>query len=155
MRPSPLVPAAVAALALTLAGCATQTVESGPPSAPAIGELDVAPALVVERFLAAVNADEWEAMGRLFGTREGPFGDRNSREDVELRMNAIALILKHEDFEVRSQRRVPGRERTTMRLGIDLTIRGQVIEDVPFLVVQSESGSWLIEEIDLVKVTSS
>jgi hypothetical protein len=155
MRPSPFVRAAVAALVLTFSGCTTQTVEPARTSAPAVGELDVAPALVVERFLAAVNADEWEAMGRIFGTQEGPFGDRNSREDVELRMNAIALILKHEDFEIRSQRRVPGRERTTIRMGVDLTIRGELIEDVPFLVVQSESGSWLIEEIDLVKVTSS
>lgn len=155
MHPSPIARSAVLALALTLAGCATQTVEPPRSSAAAMGELDVAPSLVVERFLAAVNADEWEAMGRLFGTQDGPFGDRNSREDVELRMNAIALILKHEDFEIGSQRRVPGRERTTIRVGVDLTVRGEVIQDVPFLVVQSESGSWLIEEIDLVKVTSS
>ena len=93
--------------------------------------------------------------GGLFGTKDGSFGDRNSRTDVELRMNAIALILKHEDFAIRTQNRVPGRERPTVRLGVDLTIRGALIDDVAFLVVQSNSGAWLIEEIDLVKVTSS
>ena len=155
MRPNRFHLPVLAAVAIALAACTTQEVGRDVSQTPAVGELEVAPALTVERFLAAVNADEWESMGRLFGTSEGPFGDRNSREDVELRMNAIALILKHEDFAVRNQRRVPGRERTTMRLGVDLTVRGELIEDVAFLVVLAESGSWLIEEIDLVKVTSS
>jgi hypothetical protein len=155
MRPNRFQVPVLAGVAIALAACTTQEVgrEASPPP-PAVG-IEVAPALTVEQFLSAVNADEWASMGRLFGTSEGPFGDRNSREDVELRMNAIALILKHEDFTIRSQRRVPGRERTTVRLGVDLTVRGELIEDVAFLVVLADSGSWLIEEIDLVKVTSS
>jgi len=146
---------AVIGLALLGAGCTTQQVGQSPSTAPDGGGLEFAPALTVERFLAAANADEWEAMGRLFGTTDGPYGDRHSREDVEIRMNAIALILKHEDFKIGNQNRVPGRVNPTTRLGVDLTIRGELIQDVAFLVVQSDAGSWLIEEIDLVKVTSS
>lgn len=137
-----------------IAGCATQTVSSDSAPPPATGELEVAPVLSVERFLAAANADDWESMGRIFGTMDGPFADVAGREEVEVRMNAIATILKHEDFAVVNQRRVPGRDRATVRLGVNLLIDGASVEDVGFMVVHSRRGPWLVEEIDLVKITS-
>jgi len=40
-------------------------------------------------------------------------------------------------------------------VGVDLTIDGRVIRDVAFLVVQTGAGTWMVEEIDLEKVTGS
>jgi hypothetical protein len=150
-----MVPAMLASMALALPACTSQEVRSSPAPASSGGPVELAPSLSVEGFLQAVNVDDWAAMSRLFGTKEGPYSETvGDRREIELRMNAIALILKHEDFEITSQRRVPGRENPSVRLGVNLTIDGGLIPDVSFIVVQSDAGSWLVEEIDLVKVTS-
>ena len=54
---------------------------------------------------------------------------------------------------ITSERLEPGRRHVTYRIGVDLTREGQVIRDVPFLVVRTGSGSWLIEEIALERIT--
>ena len=63
----------------------------------------VAPSLVVERFLQAVNTRNLETMSRLFGTEDGPFGDRRDKEETELRMDALVQILMHDDYQIRSE----------------------------------------------------
>lgn len=137
-------------LAALLAGaaCTTRTVErSGTPEL-----AGVAPVLSVERFLQAVNANDYQAMARLFGTAEGPY--RGEATEVELRMATLAEILRHQDYRIGSERMQPGREDPTRRVGVDLTIRGRVIPDVAFLVVQTARGTWMVNEIDVEKVTS-
>jgi hypothetical protein len=74
-------------------------------------------------------------------------------QEVELRMDAIAQILQHEDYSITSEARVPGRTAPTTRLGVNLRIRGRDIADVPFFVVQTGEGRWLVEEIVLEKIT--
>jgi hypothetical protein len=143
---------------LLLSACTTQVVDGGSPGA-STSQLsaDVAPALTVEAFLTAANDDDWSTMGRLFGTKDGPF-ERigGSRQEVELRMNAIALILKHTDFRVMAQNRVPGRDNPTIRVGVDITSDdGITVPDVGFFVVESNDGPWLVEEIELVKLTAA
>ena len=150
MQRSPRSPAApgVLLLALLLGGCTTRVVNEQPS-----GELlAVAPALSVERFLQAVNADDYESMARLFGTYDGPI--EGDRMEVELRMATIAEILRHQDYEIVSERRPPGREGPTRRISVDLRVGNRVIRDVGFTVVQSESGGWLVEQIELEKVTA-
>ena len=81
-------------------------------------------------------------------------GDRCATlQEVELRMDAIAQFLQHEDYTIVTDERVPGRVDPTTRVGVNLRIRGRNISDVPFLVVQTNQGRWLIEEIDLEKVS--
>ncbi|MCJ7628729.1 MAG: hypothetical protein MUO50_10120 [Longimicrobiales bacterium] len=155
-------------LFLVLGGCTTTRVISS-------GEMAaVAPALSVERFLQASNQRDLHARGGLFGTADGPvietggpigcafkkmgswigLGDRCVRlQEVELRMDAIAQILLHQDYSIVSEASVPGREYPTTRIGVDLRIRDRNFSDVPFLVVKTKEGRWLVEEIDLAKVT--
>lgn len=114
----------------------------------------VAPMLSVERFLQAANAGDFEAMARLFGTADGPV--KGDRKQIELEMATIAEILRHRDYQIVSERRAPGRENPTHRVDVDLTNpAGRVIREVPFHVVQSDDGRWLVEEIDLEKVTGT
>ncbi len=151
-----------------LAGCTTTRIVSS-------GEMAaVAPMLSVERFLQAANARDLHAMAGIFGTADGPMietggsfgcafkrmgswiglGDRClSIQEVELRMDAIAQILTHEDYTITREAAVPGREHPTTRIGVNMRIRGRDYPDVPFLVVRSGEGRWMIEEIDLAKVT--
>lgn len=162
-----LVPALMGSL---LASCTTRRVSRDTETAA------VAPALSVERFLQAANDRDLESMSRLFGTHDGPAADTGGtfgcfwkklgswlglasacldRSDVELRMNAIALVLQHDDYRIVSQREVPGRENPTMRVGVTLVQpTGREVQDVPFNVVRTDGGRWLVEQIGLDRITN-
>jgi hypothetical protein len=131
---------------VALSGCTTRTVQ-GPP-----GEMaGMLPVLSVERFLQAANARDFEAMRQLFGTRRGPIA--GERREIELRMAAIADVLRHEDYRIIEDRREPGREFPTTRVTVTITKGGREIPDVPFFVIQTERGGWLVEQVDLEKIT--
>lgn len=152
---------------LVLAGCATT-------SSGGRGEAAVAPALSVERFLQAANQQDLDTMARIFGTHDGPVGDTGSslgcafkkmgswiglsdacisRMDVELRMNTIALILRHDDYQLGQDQTVPARQHPTTMVPVTL-VQGQTrIQGIPFTVVRSGNGRWLIEQIDLERIT--
>ena len=153
------------ALAILPAACTTQVFLPGPAAA-------VAPQLAVERFLQAANARDLHGMGRLFGTPDGPlletggtfgcmfkkigswFGGQSchTRQNVEIRMDAIASILRHENYRIVREEMVAGRDVLTTRVMVTLTINGESVSDVPFLVVQASEGRWLIQEVDLERV---
>ncbi len=133
---------------LALPACASRPIT--PPAAR--GDLaGMAPTLSVERFLQAANAKDFAAMAKLFGTHEGPIS--GDPRELELRMSAIAEILHHDDYHVVGQSEEPGRQWATTRIGVDLTKDGEVVPDVPFLVVRTGNGQWLVEQIDLEKIT--
>lgn len=153
-------------LALGLAaGCSSSGMRVNPATA-------VGPQLSVERFLQAANTRDLDSMGRLFGTAEGPLGETGStfgcafkkigswfggeaclsRQEVELRMDAIASILRHEDYAVTGQQMVAGRTSPTTRVVVDLTVDGERVPAIPFVVVHADDGRWLVQEIDLQKV---
>ena len=140
-------------LLLTSAGaCTSRTVVNQ-------SQVQVAPALTVERFLQAANTRDLQTMSRLFGTDDGPIGDRGSRQEVELRMDLIAEILQHADYQIMSERRVPGTESPSIRVGVHILIvtpRGTtMVRDVGFTVVLESTSRWLVNVIELVKVTGA
>lgn len=132
--------------------------------------------LTVERFLQAANEHDVMAMGRMFGTEDGAVAETGStfgcafkkigswfggssctkRTDVEIRMDAIASILEHEDYRIVGENRVAGRTAPTRRVSVDMTMtRGQSVTAVPFVVVQADGGRWLIQEVDLQRVMAA
>ncbi len=161
-------PALALGLALVLAGCAS----SGPPTPRMAGGQ---PVVSVERFLQAANTGDLEAMARIFGTSAGPVAERlgnpvscglrrmgswirisercTTWAEVELRMNAIALVLRHDVYRMRNEAPVPGRQRPTVRVGVDLEQGVNRYPDVPFVVVQARDGRWLVEQIGLERIT--
>ena len=160
---------ALLTLALLAPTACTTVVMDGP--AAALGAQ-----LSVERFLAAANQGDYTSMGRLFGTASGPvtntggtlgcafkkmgswFGGSScvKKQDVEVRMDAIATILRHEDYRVVSESRVAGRNAPTTRVLVNMTTaRGSSVNNVPFVVVQAEGGRWLIEQVDLQMVMAA
>lgn len=137
-------------LLLSAGACTSQTVVTQP-------QLALAPALTVERFLQAVNTRDLETMSRLFGTNDGPIGDTGDRIEVELRMDVIAEILEHDDYEIVSERRVAGAAVLSIRIGVDIVLRGgmTIVRDVGFTVVLEAPNRWLINVIELEKVTGA
>lgn len=158
----------LALVLVTLAACTTVRVVS-PASA-------VGAQMSVERFLQAANQRDVRAMGRIFGTKDGPVMDTGGtfgcafkkigswfggsscvrKEDVEIRMEAIASILEHTDYTIVNQQRVAGRTYPATRILVDLTtIQGVVVELLPFIVVQRDGGQWLVEQVDLQRVMAA
>ncbi len=151
--------------AVVSAACSTPVVLSDP-AAP------VAAQIAVERFLKAANERDVVAMGNLFGTVSGPMietggsfgcafkrigswfgGNRcRSKQEVEIQMEAIASILEHEDYRIVREERVAGRTVPTRRVVVDLTQRGAPVPAIPFVVVRTSEGRWLVQEIDLERV---
>lgn len=111
-------------------------------------------------------------MGRLFGTPDGSLMDTGStfgcffkkigswfggtactkRVDVELRMDAIASVLHHEDYHIVREEPVAGRTSPARRVVVDLTVEGEPITDAPFIVVQTTEGRWLVEQVPLERL---
>ncbi len=154
-------------LAAMVAGCA-----SAPPSPRMAGNQ---PMVSVERFLQAANTGDLYAMGSIFGNQRGSMAEGMgntfscafrrmgswvrvsqrcvTRQELELRMNVIALILRHDTYRVRNESQVPGRDRPTIRVGVDLEQGQDRFNDVPFVVVQTRDGRWMVEQIGLERIT--
>ena len=137
-------------LVLTLAGACTSRAMVNQ------SQLQVAPTLTVERFLQAANIRDLETMSRLFGSGDGPIADTGSREEIELRMDVIAEILSHEDYEIVSEGPVPGSALPSRRIGVDISLpNGVTAPDVAFTVVLESADRWLINFIDLERITDA
>jgi hypothetical protein len=130
--------------------------------------------LSVERFLQAANDRDLHSMGRIFGTSDGPIietggtlgcgfkkfgswlgiGERClTLQEVEIQMSLLAEILEHEDYTIVSEATVPGRVNPTTRIGVNMRVDGEDIDDVPFLVVQTGDRRWLVEEVGVTRIT--
>ena len=136
-----------AALALFASACTTTTVVPGPAQS-------VAPTLVIEQFLRAVNAGDLDAMARLFGTREGPITERDTQEQIDNRMFAIASVLRHNDYRIEGEQIVPGRRQEATQFLVRMVFtENQVV--VPFTMVLTGDRDWLIEQIAIERVTQA
>jgi hypothetical protein len=136
------------------------------------GPSEVAPVaaqLSVERFLQAANDRDVQSMGRLFGTSQGPIGDTGGtfgcffkkvgswfggtactrRVDVELRMDAIASVVQHQDYRIVREVPVAGRTSPTRRVLVDFQMGSGSVNAAPFVVVQTGEGRWLVQEVPL------
>ncbi|HEX8245727.1 MAG TPA: hypothetical protein VF541_19600, partial [Longimicrobium sp.] len=77
---------------------------------------------------------------------------RDPGPQVERRMFAIANILQHERFVIRAEQPIPGRGPDAAQLTVQITQEGRAM-DVPFVVVRTPAGAWLVEQVDLEAVT--
>jgi hypothetical protein len=91
-------------------------------------------------------------MGRIFGTTDGDYMETRRREDVEIQMEAISSILQHQDYRIVREEMVAGRSAPATRIYVTLTVENKVISSVPFVVVQTNDGRWLVEQVDLAMV---
>lgn len=104
------------------------------------------PQLVVERFLQAANANDWDTMGQLFGTPDYTIEERDGALRADRHMLVLASLLRHDDFVIQGRRAVPG-ERGATSVVVDIVRDGQRIQ-IPFLVVRRHDGGWIIQQIE-------
>ena len=151
---------------LLAAGCATPPPR--PPAAEGAGPLRAA-----EHFLDAANRRDLDALAHAFGTHRGPIADTRgglgcglrkvaswlgaadrcpTPQEVEVRMHAIAAVLGHDGHEVTSAEQVPGRDPPVIRVSVEVRRGERIHRDVGLLVVRASSG-WLVESVELEKIT--
>jgi Lhr-like helicase len=122
-------------------------------SAPRTGvSASVAPAMTIERFLAAANQNDIDTMAALFGTRDGSVTRTWSRKEVDERMLVFANLLRHTDYTIASEQLVAGRREEATQLNVRMVIRGDTLQ-VPFILVRTSDQNWLIEDIGIETVT--
>jgi hypothetical protein len=145
MRSAPRRHLAFCLLAIVTAGaCVTRTVPAD--------VNPVAPTLVIEQFMRAVNANDLDAMARLFGTRDGSVLRLDPRRQVEERMFAIASVLRHQDYVFDGDAIIPGRQDEAVQIMVRVTTPDQTAV-VPFTMVNAR-GNWLVEQIGLERLTN-
>lgn len=138
---------ALLGLLLAVTACTTRQ-ESVTPAAESPG-----PALLVERFLQAANANDLETMSQLFGTRDRTIVQLDGQTQAEERMYVLASLLRHEDWSIQGQRTVPGRMMDATELLVEIR-RGDSRAVTPILVVRRARGGWIIERIDVEPLTT-
>lgn len=139
-----------------LLGCASLVLAAGTACASGgSGRTDpnVAGVLVIEEFLRAANAVELERMAQLHGSREGPISGLYSRSEVTTRMQLMASILKHQNYQVLSTEPVPGRREEAVRADVRMQLTDRSV-DVPFVLVWT-GQTWLIECIEVERITGT
>ena len=114
---------------------------------------ELAPAMVVERFLRAANSNDLDTMARLFGTRDGPIAGRESQKDLDDWMFALASVLRHTDYQILNEQIVPGRRQEATQLVVRL-VNGDLRHDLPVTLVQSKRSGWLIENVPVDLLTN-
>jgi hypothetical protein len=154
----------LAITAVVSASASACTTQAGPSAV-----APVAAQLSVERFLQAANDRDVQSMGRLFGTEAGPVANTGStfgcffkkigswfggtscvkRVEVELRMDAIASVVQHEDYRIVREEPVAGRTSPTRRVIVDFDMGTRAVNAAPFVVVQTGEGRWLVQEVPL------
>lgn len=137
-------------MGLLLAGaCRTQTIEV-PGTAPVpVSPIAIAPRPAVEAFLAAIRAQDLQALSLAWGDKDGPIRDSKklSREEVEQREIILSRCFKHDSFRILGEAPVPGNERVFQ---VEL-VRGTLTRVTDFFTARGPDR-WYVREAKLEPV---
>lgn len=139
---------AAAVLSLVAAAC------GGPSRAAPPASEGPAPQLVVERFLQAANINDLQTMTSLFGTADKTIDQLEAPAMAQRRMYVLASLLRHDDFAIQGQRIVPGRMEDATEVLVRIR-KGEKQVTVPHLVVRTRRGGWIIEKIEVERLTQT
>jgi hypothetical protein len=131
--------AAIPAFILATFGCVGKS--AGP------GTLPADPVAVVERFLAAVKANDLDAMGDLWGSSRGPANTWMAADYREKALTVIRATLVYEAYAVDPSGTRPGSSARERVVRVQLR-RNNCQPTVPFTTLRVGDG-WLVSNIDL------
>lgn len=108
--------------------------------------------MAVQRFLDGAKAEDYQAMGHQFGTRQGPAEERLGISEVEQRMIVLSRLLRHQDYALREAPMArTGEHRTRFMAEMTGTRSGRV--DVPIVAVTTPDGRWFVEQVVVKPLT--
>jgi hypothetical protein len=133
---------------LLVGACRTTTVQSAPTTStnPAVtpgmtGAPDAVTA--VRGFMAAVKQTDLQAIGGIWGDKDGPARDRYPRQELEQREIIMAKCLRHDSYEIVGDAPAVGGARA-MVLNLRL---GDISRSADFVVVRGPSQRWYVQDV--------
>lgn len=132
------------ALAVLLAGCAS----SGGTERANVRYGASTAEQALAGFLDAANVEDYDRMGRLFGTKDGPAEAEFGIAETEQRMIVISSLIKHQTYTLREQNLAGlGEDRVRYVVTMSGTRKGTVL--VPIVLTHTTDGSWFVEWLEL------
>jgi len=107
-----------------------------------------APRTAVEQFLAAIRAQDLQAMSVIWGSEKGPARDLIERQELEKRELIMQCMLSHDRFRILSEG--PGADGARV-FRVELR-RGALTRATNFISVQGPSDRWYVSSADLEPV---
>jgi hypothetical protein len=99
----------------------------------------------LQGFLAAVHAEDLQAMSLVWGTVDGPARNRIAREELERRELVMICFLRHDNYRVISEQQLAG---GLLRTLVELR-RGNLARSSNFTTVQARDGRWYVQTAEL------
>ncbi len=106
------------------------------------------PRMAVEQFLAAVRAQDLQAMSTVFGTSRGPSRDNMDREQLEKRLIILQCYFNHDKFRILGDN--PG-EAGHRVLAVELT-RGRLVRTPHFYTIEGPRNRWFVDNMEIAAV---
>jgi hypothetical protein len=107
-----------------------------------------APRTAVEQFLAAVRAQDLQAMSIIWGSEKGPARDLIERKELEKRELVMQCMLSHDQFRILNEG--PGTAgKRVFRVELK---RGPITRVTNFTSAQGPSDRWYVESAELEPV---
>jgi hypothetical protein len=133
---------AISAALVLAAACSSVQSTPGSPAGNVTGA--PTPRGAVERFLAAVRAEDLQAMAAVWGTKDGPVHDI-SRQELEQREIVMVQCLANDSASFLDNTEAPGGDRM-----VRFTLyRGPVVRTTAFTVEAATENRWYVSQIDL------
>jgi hypothetical protein len=107
-----------------------------------------APRRAVEQFLAAVKAQDLQAISTAWGTAKGPARDQMDRTELEKREIIMQGCFDHDKFRIIDES--PGEDGKRL-FRVELT-RGTATATPRFTTVKGPSERWYVEDADIQAV---
>lgn len=126
------------ALALALIACGKK------PAAGSALTGAAAPRRAVEMFLAAVKAQDLQAMSVVWGTEKGPARDQMERTELDKREIIMQTCYDHDRYQILDETPATNGARY-VRVAIT---RGQKTKNPKFLTVRGPSDRWYVSDAD-------
>lgn len=120
-----------------------------PPAAAAAGPGAATPTEAVQRFMAAVTAQDLDALSLIWGTSSGPVRSTMQRQEWEQREVIIIKCLKHETYRVQNEIPAAGGERV---LAVQLKFR-DLTPTTNFTTTRDRTGRWYVKVVEMEPVS--
>jgi len=130
-------------LLLTACATGTQTVaKSGQLTGGATAQL------AVDQFLRAVNAKDIQAMGTVFGTKDGPARETMDRTELEKRLIILQCYFQHDTARTLGEAAGAGGHR---EVRVELR-KGNLNRQSTFYTIQGPGKRWYVDNMDIAAV---
>ena len=130
-------------LAASFAACGPRAVDTTASPDQSVGA--ATPRAAVDRFLAAVRAQDLQAMSVIWGTASGPARDQMTQDVLEKRELIMQCYLLHDRARVVREEPDEGGRRDFV---VELT-KGSLVRTTTFHAVLGPRDRWFIENVDL------